>query len=472
MKAMFSADGDPGKSSVAGLDGLRYTRVVRKNTNQNGILSAVGHSARHLPHWKTRKNHKAKLENSYVGHPEDLRHRSTGSSGSDKTLLATPSWSRPRFSSFKGIARKRGMEPSQQEIQPPKPEDKGATGLMNMRNTCYLNSALQAFRHNTEISAFFLENKHEEWISKKTKSPKVELVAGYADLLKSLWSGSRPAYIRPEGFLQSMFPAAKAAGFDHFLVPEQHDSHEFLTFLLDQLHEGMAEEVSIEIRRPAPTNDHERAIQSALEAWKNIFGKQYSPLTEMIYGLLRTTYTCQGCQKSRDMWESFNCIKLPLHKEKSSFEEMLKEEFKDEEIPDYECETCKPNRTTVVCRRRIWRLPRMVSLAIKRFTPDGRKIHTRIQFNQEEPITFGNYFSDDSPEPSKTQSYECFATIDHHGSAGGGHYTSQAKSPLSEKWHLFDDENVYPLENPQFGESTYVLFLKPSTPRGAPAAPA
>ena len=467
MKAILS-DEHPGKSSVVGLDGLRYTRVARKNTNQTDFLSAAGHTAKYLGHWKTRKNYKVRLENSYGGHPEDPHHRLFDSS--DKTLLATPSWSRLRFSSFKGIARMKSMEPS--EVQQANPQEKGATGLMNMRNTCSMNAALQAFRHNTEISAFFLENRHEGWISKKEKTAKVELVAGYADLLKSLWSGSKPAYIRPQGFLQSMFPAAKESGFDHFLIPEQHDSHEFLTFLLDQLHEGMAEEVSIEIRRPEPTNDHERAIQSALEAWKNIFGKQYSPLTEMIYGLLRTTYICQGCQKSRDMWESFNCIKLPLHKEKSSFEEMLDEEFKAEEISDYECENCKPSRTTVICTRRIWRLPRMVSLAIKRFTPDGRKIHTKIQFQQEQPITFEKYFSADSPEPSRTQIYDCFATIDHHGSAGGGHYTSQAKSPLSEKWHLFDDETVYSLENPQFGESTYVLFLKPSTSRVVVAAPA
>ena len=124
---------------------------------------------------------------------------------------------------------------------------KGVTGLMNMRNTCYLNSTLQALRHNTEMTAFFLENKHEKWINRKKSEPKVELVRGYADLLKTLWSGSKPAYVRPEGFLQAMMPSAKAAGFDHFLVPEQHDSHEVLVFLLDQLHEGLSEEVNIQL---------------------------------------------------------------------------------------------------------------------------------------------------------------------------------------------------------------------------------
>lgn len=352
---------------------------------------------------------------------------------------------------------------------PPKQEDKGVTGLLNMRNTCYMNATLQAVRHNTELSAFFLENKQDQWIQRKPSSAKVELVRGYADLLRSLWAGSRPAYVRPEGFLQCMHPAAREAGFDQFTVPMQHDSHEFLTFLLDQLHEGMAEEVNIEITRPPPVTERDKAIQSALEAWKRLFGKAYSPLTEMIYGLMRVSLTCQSCKTCTNSWETFNCLKLPISKQNDlsggqapTLNSMFQDELKEEMIEGYACETCSPTRTTVARKCSIWRLPRMICLVLKRFTPDGRKIHTNIQFSAQEPIVFRPYFSSDSPEPSQTQAYECFATVDHHGVAGGGHYTAQAKSPLTEKWHVFDDETATPISEPHFGESTYILFFKPS----------
>ena len=105
----------------------------------------------------------------------------------------------------------------------------------------------------------------------------------------------------------------------------------------------------------------------------------------------------------------------------------------------------------------------MMCLSLKRFTPDGRKIHTPIRFDANEVLQFQQYFTPDSPEPSQTIAYECFATVDHHGVAGGGHYTAQAKSPLTEAWHLFDDETAYSIAQPQFGESTYILFLKPSS---------
>ena len=349
-----------------------------------------------------------------------------------------------------------------------KNEDKGVTGILNMRNTCYMNACLQALRHNTELSAFFLEHKHDQWVNRKPGSPKVELVKGYADLLRSLWSGSKPAYVRPEGFLQCMHPAAIQAGFDQFTIPIQHDSHEFLTFLLDQIHEGMAEEVNIEITRPPPVTTKDKAIQSALEAWKKNFGKSYSPLTEMIYGLMRVNLTCTKCNNSTDNWETFNCLKLPIPKNQDisgnvpTIQSMLNEEFQEERIEGYACEKCSPDRPTVLCKRSIWRLPRMLVLSIKRFSYDGRKIHTPIRFNSKEIVSFGPIFSIDSPEPSRAQAYECFATVDHHGVAGGGHYTAQAKSPLSDAWHLFDDESAYPITEPQFGESTYMIFLKPS----------
>jgi len=363
---------------------------------------------------------------------------------------------------FKGNSYRSIMEPQ------PKQEDKGVTGIANMRNTCYMNATLQALRHNTELSAFFLENKQEQWLAGKPGSPKVNLVKGYADLLRALWSGSKPAYVRPEGFLQCMHPAAIAAGFDQFAIPIQHDGHEFLTFLMDQIHEGMAEEVNIEITRPAAATPKDKAIQQALEAWKANFGKNYSPLTEMIYGLQRVSYICTKCQTCVDKFEPFNCLKLPIPTQydvsggKPTLQSMLSEELQEERIDGYACEKCSPERPTVVRKWRLWRLPRMLVLSVKRFTPDGRKIHTPIQFDLSQNLVFDSYFSPDSPEPSRLQGYECFATVDHHGVAGGGHYTAQAKSPLTEKWNLFDDETAYSIAEPQFGESTYILFLKPS----------
>ena len=405
-------------------------------------------------------DYKGDQGSNYEDHLRDSHHRQTRID----SFISNPDKKGHKKSNLEPWAQKSLNTESQ--IKSMQQQDlKGVTGIMNMRNTCYLNSTLQALRHNTEMAAFFLENKHETWVNRKKTEPKVELVRGYADLLKTLWSGSKPAYVRPEGFIQAMMPAAKASGFDHFLVPEQHDSHEVLVFLLDQLHEGLAEEVNIQITRAPPQNQKDRAIQAALEAWKGFFGKQYSPLTEMIYGLLRVTMTCKDCNKSVDSWETFNCLKMPIDMkgEPPTIEDMLKEELKEEEIEGYACDRCKPRRTVAIRKPSIWRLPRMLCLVAKRFTYDGRKIHTPISFPNYESISFSQFFSKDSPEPSHKHKYQCFATVDHYGSTGGGHYVAQAKSPLSDKWNLFNDESTQPLSNPKFGENNYIFFLKPAS---------
>lgn len=439
------------------------THANRKKTSQNGIWSVSGYNPKRHGLTQTKKNHIVVRGNSYGGRRVTRRHTKSHSWSSFRKL---PIQTGKNDSTFQTHMAKGKPQTTRSSMEAN--VDKGVTGLLNMRNTCYMNAALQALRHNTELSAFFLENKHEQWVNKKPSSANVELVKGYADLIRSLWSGSKPAYVRPEGFIQCMHPAAIHAGFDQFAVPLQHDSHEFLTFLLDQLHEGMAEEVNIEITRPPPVTPQDKAIYSALEVWKRNFGKSYSPLTEMIYGLMRVSLTCTKCNNCVDNWETFNCLKLSIPKTMDlsgatpTIQSMMTEEFQEERIEGYACEKCSPDRPTVVRQCSIWRLPRLLSVSIKRFSYDGRKIHTPMAFDMSNPVTFTKYFSIDSPEPSKTQAYDIFATVDHHGVAGGGHYTAQAKSPLTDKWHLFDDETAHSIAEPHFGESTYILFFKPS----------
>jgi ubiquitin C-terminal hydrolase len=53
--------------------------------------------------------------------------------------------------------------------------------------------------------------------------------------------------------------------------------------------------------------------------------------------------------------------------------------------------------------------------------------------------------------------------VNHHGSAGGGHYNAQVKSPESGAWNVFDDETVGHFmdgKNPIFGAMNYILFFR------------
>jgi len=141
-----------------------------------------------------------------------------------------------------------------------------------------------------------------------------------------------------------------------------------------------------------------------------------------------------------------------------TLKEMLKADWKEEEIEGYHCDKC-PARTVAKRKMAIWRLPRCLIVVQKRFLPDGRKITTQWK-HEEEPLCLGEFFSEASPEKSKKFEYGLQSLVDHHGSARGGHYTAQGLSPLDGKWYIYDDETTHHTEKPIMSPSTYVMIYR------------
>jgi ubiquitin C-terminal hydrolase len=110
-----------------------------------------------------------------------------------------------------------------------------------------------------------------------------------------------------------------------------------------------------------------------------------------------------------------------------------------------------------------------VIIVMKRNENSGRKITTQVEIPLQ--TTFGASFHPSSTEPSGRDTYELFATIHHHGSSGGGHYTSQAKHPVSGVWAHYDDESARSLpDGPHLDSSTYiVMYRRVAEPRGGSA---
>jgi ubiquitin C-terminal hydrolase len=259
--------------------------------------------------------------------------------------------------------------------------------------------------------------------------------------------------------------AADRAGYDQFLGRQQQDAHEFMMFVLDQIFEGTKEEVNFIIQKPTPRTDAERRIYEALSSWKRQFEKQYTPIVDIMFGLLEYDTECQTCKNHSYKYESFNTLKISMPyivepgQTPPTIQEMLRPEWQPETIEGYACDHCQPTRTTARRQVKIWRLPRCLIVMLKRFTPDGRKLNTPWT-PPSDTLDLGEFFSPVSPERSKDYKYGVQAVVDHHGSARGGHYVSQGLSPLDGKWYLYDDETVHPIEKPSLGTSSYVLLFR------------
>jgi ubiquitin C-terminal hydrolase len=339
---------------------------------------------------------------------------------------------------------------------------KGIVGLTNIGNTCYGNASLQALRHQVDLTIFMLQEKHLDIIKRKKKSEKMVLLESYGKLVKSLWMGEGGT-VATRDFWGAMIPAAMKEGFEQFRIPIPHDAQEFLVFVIDQLHEALAEEVIMTIHTPHGNSPKIKDAKSALSFWKSTFENKYSPIVELLAGLIRKSVVCEGCKEESVTWETFhmNSVSVPkvgVEGETLSIIDLMRNDCKGETIDEYACDKCKPNRHSATVVRAYWRLGNWVIVTLKRNENNGRKINRVIDVPKT--ICFGEVFHPNSEETSVNASYELFATVNHHGNSNGGHYTSYAKHSVSGKWVLYDDESGVEVPDVIINSSTYIVMYR------------
>ena len=340
-----------------------------------------------------------------------------------------------------------------------------------MGATCYANAVIQAFRHCKKIP-WICEEERFTTLFKRSPDPIREtqqrLFKTFANMIQLLEKCRQRQNVRPADFWGKFHDCIRVHSFGTFEKFQQkmcHDSHEFYLCILDILHEATAQEVEMRILRPPPQTEHDTHCMKALTVWKQQFSKTYSPFVDLFYGLYHFKVTCKGCGKESHRWEPFTELKgVPSSASSETMESMISEEFSPVTIADYDCESCRPKRQEAVQTVAVWRLPFYLIVHLKRFGSDGRKIRTQLAplpLLGEGPVSFDSFFSKQSPEYSENQSYRLISIVDHHGSAQGGHYTSQCRSTTdSTKWNVYDDDNCHPIPNPIFGESSYMLWFE------------
>uniref|UniRef100_A0AAR5QDD5 Ubiquitin carboxyl-terminal hydrolase n=1 Tax=Dendroctonus ponderosae TaxID=77166 RepID=A0AAR5QDD5_DENPD len=124
----------------------------------------------------------------------------------------------------------------------------------------------------------------------------------------------------------------------------------------------------------------------------------------------------------------------------------------------YSCEKCNKLRNGVKFSK-VLQLPEVLCIHLKRFRHElmySSKISSAVSFPLK-GLDMWPYLH--SSNTSKVSNYELFSVICHHGTAGGGHYTSFALN--RGQWYEFDDQYVSKVsaERVQNCEA-YVLFYR------------
>ena len=191
---------------------------------------------------------------------------------------------------------------------------KGLVGLSNLGNTCYMNSALQCLSNTFDLTKYFLLNYYKNDINRGNRLGSNGTIAGeYYKLIYSMWCEKDPI-IAPREFI-SKFQKEKK----QFSGYRQQDSQEFISILLDQLHEDLnriSNKPYVELLEKQPNEDD---IIASKRWWDLHKKREDSIIIDLFNGQLKSETTCQVCGKSSITYDPFMFLCLPLPKTKTNF---------------------------------------------------------------------------------------------------------------------------------------------------------
>ncbi|KAL1541002.1 ubiquitin-specific protease [Salvia divinorum] len=181
----------------------------------------------------------------------------------------------------------------------------GLTGLLNLGNTCFMNSAIQCLVHTPEFTRYFREDYHQEINRQNPLGMVGELALAFGDLLRKLWAPGR-APVAPRPFKAKLVRFAP-----QFSGCSQHDSQELLAFLLDGLHEDL-NRVKHKPYIKSKDADDRPDEEVADEYWANHIARNDSIIVDVCQGQYKSTLVCPVCNKVSVTFDPFMYLSLPL----------------------------------------------------------------------------------------------------------------------------------------------------------------
>lgn len=174
-----------------------------------------------------------------------------------------------------------------------------------------MNSALQCLVHIPELEEYFLSGLYRPEINyDNPDGMQGQIANNFGALLHNLYPdaqrvvsqsserGSVPSSYAPHGFKQTIGRFAPT-----FVSEDQHDTQEFLGFLLGALHEDLNRVLKKpHVEKPEwPEEDEGREMGAkiAKETWERYKRRNDSIIVDLFQGMYKRTLVCPECTKVR-----------------------------------------------------------------------------------------------------------------------------------------------------------------------------
>jgi len=344
-----------------------------------------------------------------------------------------------------------------------KHKNKGYTGLINLGNTCFLNSCMQVLNHTYELVDVLNSEKIKKF--QKRDMADFSIMHEWMELRDIMWTNN--GTVSPNKFVFNVHKLAREKNRELFTGWAQNDMSEFLLFMIECMHNSICRSINMNIQGKTE-NDLDKLAIECYGMLKKVYSKEYSEIMDMFYGIyvseiLSTTSDEKHSCKS----EHFFILDIPIPEKN-----LLTNEKKYSDIYDcfdlftqfemLEGENAWFNDKTNIkqdVRKRItfWSLPKVLVITLKRFSHDGEtKLNDYIEFPLDD-LNLSKYVSGYN---ASSYIYELYGVCNHIGSVMGGHYTSFARNANNE-WIHYNDSNVDILQEENIiTPMAYCLFYR------------
>ena len=329
----------------------------------------------------------------------------------------------------------------------------GLSGLTNLGNTCYMNSAIQCLSHTKLLTDYFLSKKFVNDYNQKSKTS--NWAKEWYRLLNGLHEEN--CIVSPKSFYRTIVLLSNEMGIN-FGFGNQNDVQEFLVFFIDSLHEALCKEVVITITGNIE-NEMDKMAFNAMTNWKNYFKNSYSKIIELFYGQMVTTIKVNGDTKSHNYSPiCFFTLSLP---DSGSMNTTLYDCFdiftKSERLEGENMWKDNDGNTFEADKKiEIWNFPDILIISINRFNNRGQKRNDMVNYPIDN-LDLSKYCVGYNKYKSK---FDLYGICNHTGGMNFGHYFSYCKYKDG-NWYEFNDSNITKISTEQIvTNSAYCLFYK------------